>query len=41
MGNLDDRGTCSVPRDIAAGSFYECAFSTLVSGNAGYSKRTS
>ncbi len=37
-GNLDDQGTCSVPQDIIAGSFYECAFSALVSGNAGYSE---
>jgi len=37
-GNLNGRGTCSVPSIIAPGTFYECSFSAPVSGTAGYSE---
>jgi uncharacterized repeat protein (TIGR01451 family) len=34
-GNLDGAGTCTLPQPIAAGGFYECAFTVTVSGNGG------
>ena len=34
-GNLDGTGTCTLPQTIAAGGFYECAFTVTVSGNGG------
>ncbi|MCG8462795.1 MAG: choice-of-anchor D domain-containing protein, partial [Holophagales bacterium] len=34
-GNLDGQGTCSLPRSIPAGGFYQCSFTAVVSGNAG------
>lgn len=34
-GNLDNRGTCDVPRTIASGSSYTCRFTADVTGNAG------
>ncbi len=34
-GNLNGQGSCSVPRTISAGSFYQCSFTANVSGNAG------
>ena len=37
-GDLNGQGTCSVPQTIAPGDFYECAFSTDVSGSVGYSE---
>ncbi len=37
-GDLNGQGTCVLPQDIAAANFYECAFSALVSGNAGASE---
>ncbi len=37
-GNLNGRGSCSVPQTISAGSFYQCVFSATVSGNAGDSE---
>ncbi len=37
-GDLNTQGTCTVPQIIAAGGFYECSFSALVTGNAGDSE---
>lgn len=37
-GDLNTQGTCAVPQIIAAGDFYECSFSALVTGNAGDSE---
>ncbi|HZR82167.1 MAG TPA: hypothetical protein VFD92_13815, partial [Candidatus Binatia bacterium] len=34
-GNLDGRGTCSVPQTIAPSGSYSCSFPANVSGNAG------
>ena len=34
-GNLDNRGTCDVPRTIASGGSYTCRFTADVTGNAG------
>ena len=33
--DLNGQGTCSSPQSIAAAGFYECAYTTAVSGNAG------
>jgi hypothetical protein len=37
-GDLNGQGTCTVPRSIAVGENYECAFSAFVGGNAGDSE---
>jgi uncharacterized repeat protein (TIGR02543 family) len=34
-GDLNGQGSCAVPQSIAAGSFYECHFTALVSGVKG------
>jgi hypothetical protein len=34
-GDLNGQGSCAVPQSIAAGSFYECSFTALVSGVKG------
>jgi hypothetical protein len=34
-GDLNGQGTCSVPQDIAAGSFYECASAHWSAGTRG------
>ena len=38
LGNLDGQGDCSLPQSIGVGSFYMCAVTTAVSGNAGDSE---
>jgi uncharacterized repeat protein (TIGR01451 family) len=35
FGNLNGKGTCSVPQTIAASGTYTCSFTATVSGNAG------
>lgn len=37
-GNLDGQGSCVLPQVLAVGAEYSCAFSALVSGNAGDSE---
>lgn len=37
-GDLDGRGSCSVPQQLAPGEFYLCRFSATVTGAAGYSE---
>ncbi|MFQ5593536.1 MAG: hypothetical protein ACE5HA_05255 [Anaerolineae bacterium] len=37
-GNLNGRGTCSVPQTLAVGASYECSFTADVTGNAGHSE---
>ena len=37
-GDLNGKGTCSVPQTIAAGQFYECQFTENVTGVAGDSE---
>ena len=37
-GDLNGKGTCSVPQDIAPGGFYECQFVENVTGTAGDSE---
>ncbi len=37
-GNLNGQGTCSVPRTLAVGGFYQCSFTAFVGGNAGSSE---
>jgi cysteine-rich repeat protein len=34
-GNLNGQGSCTLPQAIPAGSFYQCAFSAVVSGEPG------
>ena len=34
-GDLDGKGTCDVPQQLAAGASYDCSFTGAVSGNAG------
>ncbi len=34
-GNLNGLGTCAVPQNIPAGSFYQCTFNGAVTGNPG------
>ncbi len=36
-GDLDGKGTCDVPQQLAPGASYDCSFSGAVSGNAGSS----
>ncbi len=35
-GDLDGQGDCSLPQTLAPGETYACAFTAIVSGNAGY-----
>ena len=35
FGDLDGKGTCSVPQIIASGANYSCQFTTTISGNPG------
>jgi len=37
FGNLNGKGTCTVPRTIAPGASYSCSFSAALVGNAGQS----
>lgn len=37
-GDVNGQGNCVVPQQIAIGSFYQCAFSAMVSGPAGSSE---
>jgi len=37
-GNLNGRGTCSVPQNLAPGQSYLCQFTETVSGSAGYAE---
>jgi YVTN family beta-propeller protein len=38
-GDVNGKGTCSVPRTIPTGGFYECSFTATVNGNAGRAER--
>lgn len=37
-GDLNGKGSCTAPQTIAAGDFYECSFTAVVSGDAGDSE---
>lgn len=37
-GDLNGKGTCSVPQTIAVGASYECSFTADVTGNAGHTE---